>query len=649
MAVSFSRPDPSSPAAVASASFATARRGFDADEVRDFLRMVAAELSRLQERERYLERELQTAHRRPAAGDVDLDEATVTELLGEETARVLSTAREAAGQIRVRAEEGAARLLREAQDESARVREEAELEIARRRHDAGQAAEAEVDLAKQQGREMVDEARAYRERVVNDLGKRRDAAREQLQQLASGRERLLQAFERARLVTADVLGEITGLADDADDTMTFGPITGPVPLTSSESAEPDSAEIIDSAVEGLSGAPVSDARAFVSAGAEAAASQLHVIQPEDEVEQVVVVTGVADAEAEAEAEADAAADAGVASDVDADPEVDTVAGAEIESAASSEDASAGEPLASVVALFAGELDNGDEPHVVKPSVDDLFARLKASRADAIAREALAAAEQAEALARADGDVASTSGADIELDITGPIELSELEVSPFVRRDEEVAPLEVTLARRLKRVLADEQSDLLDVLRTPGPVRTIDALLPPETDHVAAYISIAIDDLASAARLGAASLSQDPTELLERRIADTDVVAKVSAAIGEDLVVPLRERIERAVADADGDQQELGKHLRSIYREWKTQRLDDQALALLTAAYARGAASSIVPGTAVQWMADPTAVRCPDADTNCRAGAVRFGDAFPTGDRTPPSHTGCACLLVEVDR
>ena len=55
MAVSFSRPDPSSPAAVASAAFPTVRRGFDPNEVRDFLRMVAAELSRLQERERYLE------------------------------------------------------------------------------------------------------------------------------------------------------------------------------------------------------------------------------------------------------------------------------------------------------------------------------------------------------------------------------------------------------------------------------------------------------------------------------------------------------------------------------------------------------------------------------------------------------------------
>ncbi|HEY5876249.1 MAG TPA: hypothetical protein VIT64_13160, partial [Ilumatobacteraceae bacterium] len=574
--------------------------------------------------------------------------------LGEETARVLSTAREAAGQIRARAEEGAARLLREAQDESARVREEAELELAHRRHDAAQAAEAEVNLAKQQGRKMVNEARAYRERVLNDLGKRRDAAREQLQQLASGRERLLQAFERARLVTADVLGEITALADDADDTMTFGPITGPVALTSSETG------------------PDPETPAFVSAGAEAADFELHVIQPEDEVEQVVVVTGSPDADsgdgaeaADDDADADADADGGPETDADADgpeadadadggPEVDAGVEVETELAARADDTSADEPLASVVALFAGELDGGDELPAVKPSVDDLFARLKASRADSIAREALAAAEQAEALAGADDagvhrDGAAESGAEIELDITGPIELSELEVSPFVRRDEEVAPLEVTLARRLKRVLADEQSDLLDVLRAPDAVRSIDALLPPEAEHVAAYVSTAVDDLAAAARLGAASLSQDPAELLARRIADADVVAKVSATIGQDLVVPLRERIERAVADADGDQKELGTHLRSIYREWKTQRLDDHALALLNAAYARGGASSIVPGTAVQWMADPTAVRCSDAETNCRAGAVRFGDAFPTGDRTPPSHPGCACLLVEVDR
>ena len=50
MAISFSRPDPSSPAAVGSAAFPVNRRGFDQAEVRDFIKMVAAEMARLQER-----------------------------------------------------------------------------------------------------------------------------------------------------------------------------------------------------------------------------------------------------------------------------------------------------------------------------------------------------------------------------------------------------------------------------------------------------------------------------------------------------------------------------------------------------------------------------------------------------------------------
>jgi DivIVA domain-containing protein len=61
MAISFSRPDPSSPSAVATAAFTTSRKGYEQAEVREFLRMVAAELARLQEREKFLERELRTA------------------------------------------------------------------------------------------------------------------------------------------------------------------------------------------------------------------------------------------------------------------------------------------------------------------------------------------------------------------------------------------------------------------------------------------------------------------------------------------------------------------------------------------------------------------------------------------------------------
>ena len=121
---------------------------------------------------------------------------------------MLQTARESASQIKVRAEENAARALREAHDEANRLRQEAEVESARRRQDAQSEAEAEVALAKQQGREMVNEARAYRERVLADLERRTKLARQHIEELAHGRERLLQVFERARLVAVDVTAEL---------------------------------------------------------------------------------------------------------------------------------------------------------------------------------------------------------------------------------------------------------------------------------------------------------------------------------------------------------------------------------------------------------------------------------------------------------
>ncbi|MEN9553628.1 MAG: hypothetical protein RLY24_1223, partial [Actinomycetota bacterium] len=234
MAISFSRPDPSSPAAVGSASFPTNRRGFDQGEVRDFLRMVAAELARLQERERFLENELRTLQTRGMSAPGRLDEETVTTLLGEEAARVLSTARDASTQIRERAEESATRLVKDAAEDAARIRESANIEASRIREDAAHDAEAEIEMAKQQGRDMVNEARAYREKVLSELSRRRDAARGQIEQLLHGRDRLLNAFERARLASEDVINGLTEAHDEPEFIVDLSPTTGPVPVINPE-------------------------------------------------------------------------------------------------------------------------------------------------------------------------------------------------------------------------------------------------------------------------------------------------------------------------------------------------------------------------------------------------------------------------------
>ena len=92
-------------------------------------------------------------------------------------------------------------------------------------------------MAKQQGREMVEEARAYRERVLGELARRRDLARQQIEQLVHGRDRLLQAFERARLVAVDVTAELSPLGEP-DEYVDLSPTTGPVPIMVPSAREP---------------------------------------------------------------------------------------------------------------------------------------------------------------------------------------------------------------------------------------------------------------------------------------------------------------------------------------------------------------------------------------------------------------------------
>lgn len=646
MALSYARPDPSSPSAVASASFTTARKGFDQVEVREFLQQVAAELTRLHEREHALQREIDALRAAPRP-TLELDEATVTAMLGEETGRVLATAREAAGQIRAKAEEGSARLLSQTQEDAARLREQSELEAARKRQDAVQDAEAELERAREQGRQMVEEAREYREKVLADLAKRREVGRQQLEQLAGGRDRLLQAFEQARVVAVEVQGELRDLGSDPDDFVNLAPTTGPVPVTRAARPAP-------------AAAPSVAGRVTLAVAPEPAVAEPEaVVEPEPDVEPAVEPEPTPDEKGS-----------------DVVPSIDAPADG---SPAEADRPEAGP--APVVALFAGEL--SDTPamtsHVAdeapKPSVDDLFARLRAAKVDEIARDALADTGQIPVVgsdpetsgpgaaptspaAPTSGDaaeparfVASVAVADDPGYAAAVSEAADAYVpdaehdSPFVQRDDALAPIELNLSRRFKRALADEQNDVLDVLRRRDPVRSLEAILPNPDDHLKPYTDAARDELPSAARVGAASMSTDDPGRLDRRIADANVMDRTVEVVGPEIIDPLRERILHAVSNAGGDNGVIAAAVRSIYREWKTERLDDLAASLTRSAYARGAYAAIVPGTPVRWVADPSAPACAETAANVGAGPVRAGDQFPSGHVCPPTQGECRCLLV----
>lgn len=620
MAISFSRPDPSSPSAVAGAAFPTTRRGFDQSEVRDFLRMVSAELSRLQERERFLERELASQQGVVQLVPEDLDEERIAELLGEETARIIQAAREAATKLRHRAEETAQRLIRDATDDATRLREEAELEGARIRQDALADAENEILMAKQQGRDMVDEARAYRERVLADIARRRELAREQIEDLYHGRERLIQAFERARIAADDVLGDLEDAADERTEFVNLANSTGPVPLVVQDdapvvtlaSATPfyDQDRDDESVDPRVRRHPSVDATIDVIdepivADVEPAVDDVETVEVEPPVDEMVVNEPAVD-----------------------EPVVDI------------EPSPGGVEPSNVVPLFGKTEMPEPAPRPARPSAstDDIFAKLRRASAEMVAKEAN---KEAAVKATKEPKVPAVPVARSIAETVGT-------VSAFESRDEILVPLILTMGRKAKRVLADEQNQILDVLRAKKPVKTLDAIVGPKAEHSKRYTSALSASIKSAAVAGARSMQTSDSKASDRELGEMVVgqMKAIEETIVTSIIEPLRERLSRSISQSD-DNTELSKLVRTLYREWKSQLVDEQIDDLAYAAYGRGALAGLTTGTKVCWKYDPAGPACPDAEDNSLAGAVDAGDAFPTGHSHAPAHSGCRCVIVPM--
>ena len=223
-----------------------------------------------------------------------------------------------------------------------------------------------------------------------------------------------------------------------------------------------------------------------------------------------------------------------------------------------------------------------------------------------------------------------------------------EATPFDQRDADLTPLIVASAKKLKRVLADEQNEVLDALRRSEPVRELADLLPAQADHLARFRVAIVDDLLAAANAGASLVTPGRVALISRD--DAARAAKAGdAVLDEWLIVPLRERLDRCVADGDGDNAGIAKRVRAVYREWKTQHIDERLDDVIRTAHGSGLFSVIDPGTAVDWVSDPSHDACADCNDNTLGGAVAAAVAFPTGHLFPPAHLGCRCLLLPTER
>jgi hypothetical protein len=467
------------------------------------------------------------------------------------------------------------------------------------------------------------------------MAARRRKAREQVEKLNAGRERLLAAYAAVRATLDDATAELTavlGEARVAGDAAARRAAAEPDPTVEELEAEVAAARLVDPNLgtgepeavlpgdlaefdhDPTRGPLSGEIPAFVAEtwSSEPGVSEpaLVAVEPPDEVEGVRVLTEPspgepAPAEPGSGPQPESGVDGGGAQphgDTDPDPE-------------------------SLPALAP-----------VASEVDDLFARLRAGQQPGHA-------PTSETTQGQDGDRAA-----------------------IVVRDEAVAGIERDLTRVLKRLLADEQNEVLDLLRrtTPGAA---DEVLPPPAEHAGRWVDAARGPLALAAAAGARSVA--PEVLVERARQDDGASAsspgvdgcgaqphgspvlgavdpaEVPAELAEHMTAPLRDRIQRCFEQTDGDLDEVTERVRALYREWKGQRLTDAVRHHVLAAHAVGVSWALPAGCPVRWVLDSAAEPCPDAEDNALAGVLCHGDAFPTGHARPPAHPGCRCLIVRA--
>ena len=234
-----------SPDEISGASFETKRRGgLDPDSVRSHLRAAAKTVSALLDERDALLADLEGAQASVAdtpatvAEPVELDEEALTEQLGQHAARVLAEARAAAAdriaeaeveadEIRAAAEELHAQRSIDADAAAQRIRDDAERIRTTTEIEAAEAAAAIVANAERDATDMrtessnsqveagedasriIREAEMTRRQILEDLARRRTAARRQIEQLRAGRERLLASHETVRRALDEISQELT--------------------------------------------------------------------------------------------------------------------------------------------------------------------------------------------------------------------------------------------------------------------------------------------------------------------------------------------------------------------------------------------------------------------------------------------------------
>ncbi len=661
-------------------SFGVVRRGYDPREVRSYLELVARELAAWEEREQEYRRQLQEAKHR--AQNPVLDEATITQALGQQTAAVLRKAHEEAARLVADAEERAVTLTREAQQRvtettvqaeasgaeriaeaelaAGSVRHQAEEEARRIAEAARQEGDTVMARAREHGRLMVEEAQNARKRVLGDMAQRRRLVHVQIEQLRAARDELAAAVMSVR----DRFDEITGkLATAEDEARQAAAATGQRIAADGSEYEIEVTESSDLLVhEVLAGAHVAPDEEMGEAPQQASSpgtleaeqaepDQLGGVGTEAAGRQVTdSPTGGPPTIQQPTVDEPRPGEPGSLDATAVVPVTESGGGGNESAEGGSAHASSGEaPTGEVEATPFATGETGEDSTLDDRSVEELFARIRASQSEGSAEGG--AEEGAEAHppgGEPDGvaDAALDGVAGSEDDDTELVpERSGEDTALLARREELLGPVQAKLSRRLKRALQDDQNRLLDELRSRSGEWSGD-LLGSEAEHLATFSGAALPLLREAAGAGRQFPETAARSGGKRALPPEAMVRPVADDLAETVVALLRRRLPGGDEGPTVDElDDASDAVGAAFREWRGAKVERLVGDYSVQAFSLGILDAVGSGAQVRWVVGGDGPPCADCDDNSLAGAIPAGEDFPTGHPCPPAHAGCRCLVA----
>jgi len=664
-----------SPEDIANHSFPSARKGLDPEAVRRFLSEVATQVRDLRtERAEY--RASASSPRpslpTPTASETPIDEAELTRVLGEEMTRVLQTARESSHAIVLKAEHQAAEIIAGAEKISQNRRTEAETAAVTSIERARVEAAEFIEKTKNECRMMIEEARESRLKILADLADRRRAMLVQLEQVRVGKESMVAVVEsvastvsdsieavRAQLLGAEessriaadraaldleaaiVAGEyVDALAEQALAKIPAMDVPGVLAEPGHRQVAPAKARVFDIEREPID-RPVSVASVFPAGKGESSVSIPSFLKEDD---------------------ADESASLRVP---DSTPTVSQKSRTTI-----NEERAPILDAAPIREQQSPGRDAGTEVAHEEHPVDQLFAKIRASRESKVADAQRVLSHEAETTQERhahsrrtkeqtssevtrvpsvkDGQAGAKLATRSQAPLASPAKAerkSEMNVieEPRQRRDRELEPAQLELSRSLKRVLREEQNLLLDALRNRKKNEAFAGFLPGGAARARLTVS-ATPGVSAAFDAGYGFLGKSSSKT-KSDVALTESVQTICGRVADEILDALNSRLAPRFEKGSAEEGEISEIVGSAFREWKAARVEALSLDCAVDAFGAGEiAYARSKNMSLIWNLDGSGNGCPDCDDNGVAGKVIAGESFPTGHFHPPVHPGCRCFL-----